>query len=154
MTSTVLDLAASHGLELGSPEFAAVLDEADELRSMRERFHIPPVDPTAGAESARVVYLCGNSLGCQPKNTSVYVNQELEAWQRLGVEGHWDAPRPWLTTDEFVYKLVRGLPTSACSTSNRSLRRPSSRVCVCLYVCVYVCRWHTAWGRWTWRLPS
>ena len=28
------------------------------------------------------VYLCGNSLGLQPKETQRLVNEELEKWQR------------------------------------------------------------------------
>lgn len=31
---------------------------------------------------ADCVYLCGNSLGLQPKGTQVLVNEELIKWQR------------------------------------------------------------------------
>jgi kynureninase len=69
---------------------AKKLDEADELKDFRAQFFIPK---SGGKE---VVYLCGNSLGLQPKNTSKYIQQELEDWATLGVQGHHDARNPWL----------------------------------------------------------
>ena len=30
---------------------------------------------------AECTYLCGNSLGLQPKNTRTLINQELDVWQ-------------------------------------------------------------------------
>lgn len=38
-------------------------------------------------KSAETTYLCGNSLGLQPKNLQSYLNKELTAWKDLGVEG-------------------------------------------------------------------
>lgn len=46
--------------------------------------------------------MTGNSLGLQPKQTKAYVNQELEDWANLGVEGHLEAKNPWLTYHEFL----------------------------------------------------
>ena len=37
------------------------------------------------------VYLCGNSLGLQPKSTKEAIAQELEDWKQYGVEGHFHA---------------------------------------------------------------
>ena len=48
------------------------------------------------------VYLCGNSLGLQQKSTAAAVQQELEGWQRLGVEGHEHARNPWMPYHSFV----------------------------------------------------
>src|SRR5690606_27053437 len=42
--------------------FARHLDATDPLRAYRERFHIPKQ-----ANGEDVIYLCGNSLGLQPK---------------------------------------------------------------------------------------
>jgi kynureninase len=60
------------------------------------------------------VYLCGNSLGLQPKRTKAYIDQELEDWANLGVEGHIHAKNPWLPYHEFLTegmaKVVGGLP--------------------------------------------
>lgn len=71
-------------------EFALEQDRRDPLAHFRDRFHIPP----------ETVYLCGNSLGLQPKSTAAAIQQELEDWQRLGVEGHVHARNPWLPYHE------------------------------------------------------
>lgn len=80
-----------------SREFAAEADLSDPLRSFRERFFIPK--HTAGED---VIYLTGNSLGLQPKTVREYIGQELDDWERLGVEGHLHARHPWLPYHEFV----------------------------------------------------
>lgn len=48
--------------------------------------------------------MCGNSLGLMPKRSRELINQELDAWGKRGVEGHWNHPynRPWATIDELV----------------------------------------------------
>jgi kynureninase len=68
---------------------AEELDRHDALGGFRERFHIPP---HSGGES---VYLCGHSLGLQPKSAARYLEDELEAWQQLAVEAHFRGRRPW-----------------------------------------------------------
>lgn len=73
---------------------AAELDRNDPLASYRERFHIPP---HGGGEA---VYLCGNSLGLQPKTAERYLREELEDWARLGVKGHFAGRRPWMPYHE------------------------------------------------------
>lgn len=80
-----------------SKDFAAQMDAADPLRGYRERFHLP----RDGAGQA-LVYLCGNSLGLQPKSVATYVNQELQDWAELGVEGHFHAQRPWMPYHELL----------------------------------------------------
>ena len=37
------------------------------------------------------VYLCGHSLGLEPKTAAEYIQQELKDWAELGVEGHFQA---------------------------------------------------------------
>lgn len=49
-----------------------------------------------------MIYLCGNSLGLQPKSTEQYIKQELDDWAKLGVEGHTHAQKPWLPYHEFL----------------------------------------------------
>jgi kynureninase len=66
------------------------MDSNDPLRGFRERFFIPQ---TSGSDS---VYLCGHSLGLQPKATGAYIEQELKEWAQLGVEGHFHAKNPWM----------------------------------------------------------
>ena len=89
-------------------EFSQTLDSEDKLRQFRDRFFIPLHN---GKEC---VYFTGNSLGLQPKTTGQHVNQELEDWARLGVEGHFHAKNPWYSYHEIfpslLTDLVGGLP--------------------------------------------
>lgn len=72
-------------------DFAVAMDAADPLASYRERFYFPK---TKSGETC--VYLCGHSLGLQPKEAKRYVVQELDDWAQLGVEAHFRARSPWL----------------------------------------------------------
>lgn len=72
-------------------EYAAAMDASDPLAHLRERFHIPKTK--SGKEC---VYLCGHSLGLQPKSARTYLEQELKDWAGLGVEGHFHAENPWM----------------------------------------------------------
>jgi kynureninase len=77
--------------------FALEMDAGDPLAKYRERFHIPKTK--TGNDC---IYLCGNSLGLQPKSVRAYVEQELKDWETLGVEGHFHAKHPWLPYHEFL----------------------------------------------------
>lgn len=78
-------------------DYAIKLDVSDELTPFREKFHIPK-----NKDGKELIYLCGNSLGLQPKTTKAYIEQELEDWANLGVEGHLEAKNPWLPYHEFL----------------------------------------------------
>jgi len=80
-----------------SLEYAKKQDAADALASFRNKFHIP-----INANGQKIIYLCGNSLGLQPKITSEYINEELNDWANLGVEGHVEGKHPWLPYHEFL----------------------------------------------------
>ncbi len=71
--------------------FALAMDERDPVREFRKRFLFPK--PVGGHEC---VYLCGHSLGLQPKTAAAYLEQELKDWADLGVEGHFQAKNPWM----------------------------------------------------------
>lgn len=90
-------------------EYAQQQDNLDELSSYKNQFHIPK-----DKNGNELIYLCGNSLGLQPKSTKAYIHQELEDWANLGVEGHTDAKNPWLPYHEFLAestaKLVGAKP--------------------------------------------
>jgi kynureninase len=77
-------------------EAAVALDADDELASYRDQFCLPQT-PINGQN---VVYLCGHSLGLQPKIVRQYIDEELQDWAALGVEGHFNARRPWLSYHE------------------------------------------------------
>jgi kynureninase len=71
-------------------DFAIAMDERDPLKGFRERFLFPKL---AGGDC---VYLCGHSLGLQPKTAAAYIEEELKDWADLGVEGHFPAKNPWM----------------------------------------------------------
>ncbi|MCL6294236.1 kynureninase [Jejuia spongiicola] len=78
-------------------EYAKEQDQNDELSHYRNQFHIPK-----NKHGHELIYMTGNSLGLQPKSTKSYINQELEDWAKLGVEGHLEAKNPWLPYHEFL----------------------------------------------------
>jgi len=70
--------------------FAESLDDRDPLRAHRTRFALP-----RGEDGEELVYLCGNSLGLMPLAAARNVNDELDAWRALAVDGHFEGKRPW-----------------------------------------------------------
>ena len=78
-------------------EYAQNLDKQDPIAHMRDEFHIPKQD-----NGEDEIYLCGNSLGLQPKKTAEYLNYELSQWQKLGVKGHFSGDFPWMPYHEFL----------------------------------------------------
>jgi kynureninase len=80
----------------------------------RDLFHIPPA---VGGPYPEVAYLAGNSCGLQPKATRTELLEDLDAWARLGVEGHLTGERPWLPYHELLTeptaRLVGALPAEA-----------------------------------------
>ncbi|MBK6435633.1 MAG: kynureninase [Rhodanobacteraceae bacterium] len=75
---------------------AAALDAADPLAAFRDEFHIPQ------HEHRDSTYLCGNSLGVQPKATRQALIDELDDWAQLGVEGHFRGRHPWMPYHELL----------------------------------------------------
>ena len=88
--------------------FAQHLDQLDPLRHFRRRFYIPQHHRNDW------IYFTGNSLGLQPKTVKEYVEQELDDWAHLGVEGHFEARNPWFSYHEIfpeqLSKIVGCLP--------------------------------------------
>lgn len=85
-------------------ETAKKYDTDDSLKALRGEFLFPKQK-----SGKPYIYLCGNSLGLQPKNTKQYINEELEDWERFGVEGHFEARHPWLPYHEFVTESLARL---------------------------------------------
>ena len=89
--------------------FAKHEDELDRVSVYRDKFHIPK-----DKNGNELIYLCGNSLGLQPKTTKSYLEQELLDWANLGVDGHTHAKNPWLNYHELLTpkmaKLVGAKP--------------------------------------------
>jgi kynureninase len=79
-----------------SLSFAQSLDQQDPLASFKHQFHL------LKKEGKHVIYLCGNSLGLQPKNAKAAIEQELNDWAEFGVDGHFDGKNPWKYYHHFL----------------------------------------------------
>jgi kynureninase len=73
-----------------SESFAREMDAQDSLSRFRDRFHFPKVNGT------EAIYLCGNSLGLQPKTAKENIEKELNNWADLAVDGHFHGEDAWL----------------------------------------------------------
>ncbi len=82
-------------------DYAMAQDQDDTLAAYRSQFHIPK-----DKDGNTLIYMTGNSLGLQPKSTKAHVNQELEDWAQLGVEGHFEAKTPWLDYHEALTQTM------------------------------------------------
>jgi len=72
-------------------EFAAAMDARDPLAHFRAHFCIPK---TKSGDDG--IYLCGHSLGLQPKSVSSCLDEQLQNWAELAVEGHFHGKTPWI----------------------------------------------------------
>jgi kynureninase len=94
--------------------FAQQLDAMDPLKSFRDKFHFPNFHENT------IRYFTGNSLGLQPKSTREYIIEELDAWAKYGVEGHFLAKKPWFAYHENLTnkaaKVVGALPIEVVVT--------------------------------------
>ena len=82
---------------INSQEFAQEKDQKDELKSFKTEFLFPK-----HTDGQNVLYLCGNSLGLQPKNAHDALKSELEDWSNWGVEGHFHGKKPWFHYHKFL----------------------------------------------------
>jgi kynureninase len=85
-----------------SLEAARAHDAADPGSARRGEFHFP-----CRPDGREVIYLCGNSLGLQPRAAAAGVAAFIDEWRRLGVLGYHDPGADWLNLHE------RLLPTAA-----------------------------------------
>ena len=76
-------------------ESARLLDNSDPLKHFRDQYYIPK------GSNGYKIYLCGNSLGLQPRATAQYLEEELELWQKMAVDGHFHGERPWFHYHKF-----------------------------------------------------
>lgn len=78
---------------------ARELDARDPLRAFRDEFYIPRGE----------IYLCGHSLGLQPKRIADFIDQELMKWQELAVKAHLSGELPWLPYHRFLAEPMASL---------------------------------------------
>ena len=90
-------------------EFAKELDQQDELHHWQDEFIFPQHN------GKNVIYFTGNSLGLQPKSAKTYVDEVMNDWANLAVEGHFYAQKPWWDYHERfanpLSKIVGALPS-------------------------------------------
>ena len=86
---------------------ALTLDTTDPLAGFASEFHHP-----FDTDGRKLIYLCGHSLGLQPKSAAGYIEQEMAAWRRLGVLGHHVAERPWIEYHEHAAAMLAQLVNS------------------------------------------
>lgn len=92
--------------------FAKVQDDADSLKRFRGEFLFP------NQNGKQFIYLCGNSLGLQPKKAHQVLKQQLANWENYAVEGWFEGNSPWMFYHKEVKKLmaplVGALPAEVC----------------------------------------
>ncbi|RZK42304.1 MAG: kynureninase [Pedobacter sp.] len=92
--------------------FAQRLDMEDPLREMRDEFLFPM------SNGKPFIYLCGNSLGLQPKVARKVLDQQLFNWQNLAVEGWFEGDTPWMFYHKELKKLMAPIvgasPSEVC----------------------------------------
>lgn len=90
-------------------EFAQSLDAQDELSKYQSEFEFPQLN------GKKVIYFTGNSLGLLPKRARKYIDDVMNDWSRMGVEGHFFADKPWWDYHERfsapLSKIVGALPS-------------------------------------------
>ena len=119
------------------------------------------VDP-----SSECVYLCGNSLGLQPKSAEAEVLEVMDSWAKRrvlecatiqiefavcrGVYGHFSGPNPWMPIEDSIIggsaKLVgaKSIEVTVMNslTVNIHLGLVSWSVCKEECRCLVYCRFH------------
>ncbi len=96
---------------------ALSLDANDPLASFRDEFYIP-LDKNGKQQT----YLCGQSLGLQPKKAALLINEELKKWQTQAVDGHFEGDRPWFSYHELLTsglaELTGALPSEVVAMNS------------------------------------
>jgi kynureninase len=83
--------------------FAIAQDEQDVLKQFRSEFLIPK------HRGQDVIYLCGNSLGLQPRSAKQHIQQQLNAWEDNAVEGWFMGDDPWLSYHKQLIPTLAGI---------------------------------------------
>ena len=97
-------------------QFAQQLDQKDPLKDFKNLFHLPV------HEGKQQIYLCGNSLGLQPKSVRQHLDNELDKWQNLGVEGWFEGEYNWINylqhLKEPLARIIGGKPSEVTVMNN------------------------------------
>ena len=116
MTSTATTIEA----ELEAAIRRDTADTADTGASRRDRFRLPE-----GRDGRPKAYLAGMSLGAQPTAARAAVEERLDAWARLGVDGWFDPERPWIDVERELAgatgRIVGAAPTEVTTANTLSI---------------------------------
>ena len=85
------DLGQTEGVTDPHHRSGPVGEASDGFAGFRDRFYLPA--PPANV-SDEIAYLCGHSLGLQPKAVADELRFNLDRWAEMGVEGHF-GERGW-----------------------------------------------------------
>lgn len=77
----------------------------DLLDGFRAQFALP-----RNAAGEPLVYLCGHSLGLMPLAARTILNEELDSWATLGIDGQFTGRRPWVG---YAERMTAGLAALA-----------------------------------------
>jgi kynureninase len=103
-----------------SLDAARSLDGSDPLSRWRDEFHFP-----AGPDGRPTAYLCGNSLGLQPRGVVTEVGRILADWQRLAVLAHHGGGADWLSYQDTLApslgRLVGAAPTEVTAMASLTI---------------------------------
>jgi len=92
--------------------FAKAQDADDKLKEFRSQFLFPKHN------DKEFIYLCGNSLGLQPKAAKSVIEGQLDSWANYAVEGWFDGQAPWMYYHKELKKLmapiVGATPAEVC----------------------------------------
>ena len=80
-----------------SEAFALACDQKNDLSPLKNEFFAPKSEA-----NDPLIYFCGHSLGLQPKATRAFIDEELDAWEEKGVEGHFKEIAPWYSYHTLV----------------------------------------------------
>ena len=88
------------------------------ILNFRDLFHIPKNQKT----KQELTYLCGHSLGLQPKAIRDAIENELNIWQDFAVDGHFKQGSPWYSYHENLAlplaKLIGAEPTEVVAMNS------------------------------------
>jgi len=85
-------------------ESARELDRRDELGAFRDAFWIPQ-RPQGGDQT----YLCGHSLGLQPRAAAAALETEMGRWRELAVGGHFRGRPSWIDFGDKLAQMLAAL---------------------------------------------
>jgi kynureninase len=92
--------------------YAQSMDAQDPLQHFRNDFLFPQQN------GKPFIYLCGNSLGLQPRSARDVLGKQLDNWENLAVEGWFEGESPWMFYHKELKKLmapiVGALPAEVC----------------------------------------